>query len=232
MTLQYYSAKAYEHVRTTFNLALPHQAQIRKWYSKIPAGPGFTQPAFDALKAHVEKRKSKNQHVLCALMLDEMAIRKDVSWNGKSFLGYVDLGCDVNDDDSSPVAKNALVLMVVALNESWKVPCRYFLVDSLTGKERANLVSQGIQRLYDINVVAVSLTCDGPSCHFAMLAALGALLKIPDLFPYFPHPSDPKQVAKCYCKIRLHHIAKQTTQAESGLSVRKELSKLVLFKHQ
>ena len=233
MTLQYYSANY--GIRTcppTFNLALPHQAQIRKWCSKIPAGPGFTQPGFDALKAHVEKRKSKNQHVLCALMLDEMAIRKDVSWNGKSFLGYVDLGCDVNDDDSSPVAKNALVLMVVVLNESWKVPCRYVLVDSLTGKERANLVSQGIQRLYDINVVAVSLTCDGPSCHFAMLAALGALLKIPDLFPYFPHPSDPKQVAKCYCKIRLHHIAKQTTQAESGLSVRKELSKLVLFKHQ
>ena len=47
-------------------------------------------------------------------------------WNGKSFLGYVDLGCDVNNDDSSPVAKNALVLMVVALNESWKVPCGYF----------------------------------------------------------------------------------------------------------
>ena len=40
---------------------------------------------------------------------------------GKSFLGYYDLGCDVNDDDYSPVAKNALVLMVVALKESWKV---------------------------------------------------------------------------------------------------------------
>ena len=65
-----------------------------------------------------------------------MAIRKHVSWNGKSFLGYADLGCDVNDDDSSPVAKNALVPMVVALNESWKAPCGYFLVDSLTGKER------------------------------------------------------------------------------------------------
>ena len=41
-----------------------------------------------------------------------------------------------------------------------------------------------------------------------------------------------KEVAKCYSKITLHHLAKQTTQAESGLSVRKELSKLVLFAHQ
>ena len=206
MTLQYYSAKAYEHVRTTFNLALPHQAQIRKWYSKIPAGPGFTQPAFDALKVHVEKKKGENKQVLCSLVLDEMAIIKHVSWNGKSFLGYVDLGCDVNDDDSSPVAKNALVLMVVALNESWKVPCGYFLIDLLTGKERANLVSQCIQRLYDIGVVVVSLTCDGPSCHFAMLVALGALLKIPDLFPYFPHPSDPTQ--KIYVLFDVCHMLK------------------------
>ena len=41
-----------------------------------------------------------------------------------------------------------------------------------------------------------------------------------------------KEVAKCYSKIILHNLAKQTTQAESGLSVRKELSKLVLFTHQ
>ena len=41
-----------------------------------------------------------------------------------------------------------------------------------------------------------------------------------------------KEVAKCYSKITLHHLAKQTIQAESGLSVRKELSKLVLFTHQ
>ena len=41
-----------------------------------------------------------------------------------------------------------------------------------------------------------------------------------------------KQVAKCYCELRLHDLGKQTTQAESGLLVRKELNKLVLFKHQ
>ena len=41
-----------------------------------------------------------------------------------------------------------------------------------------------------------------------------------------------KEVTKCYSKIILHNLAKQTTQAESRLSVRKELSKLVLFTHQ
>lgn len=186
MTLQYYSAKAYEFVRKTFNLALPHQAQIRKWYSKIPAGPGFTEPAFQALNTHIRKAQEQNKEIVCALMLDEMAIRKHVSWNGNSFLGYVDLGCDVNDDDSTPVAKNALVFMVVALNESWKVPCGYFFIDSLTGRERANLVTQCIQRLHDVGVKVVSLTCDGPSCHFAMLKTLGALNESPKPCPLLP----------------------------------------------
>ena len=31
-------------------------------------------------------------------------------------------------------------------------------------------MSQCIQRLYDISVVVVSLTCDGPSCHFVRAA--------------------------------------------------------------
>ena len=49
-------------------------------------------------------------------MLDEMAIKKHVSWDGTKFQGYVDLGIGLEDDDSNPVAKDALVLMVVSVN--------------------------------------------------------------------------------------------------------------------
>ena len=116
LTLQFYSAKAYEFVRKTFNLALPHQSQVRRWYSKVPAEPGFTKPAFQALSAKVQEAEKDGKTVLCSLMLDEMAIKKHVSWDGKRFRGYVDLGNGVDDDDSSPVAKDALVLMVVSVN--------------------------------------------------------------------------------------------------------------------
>ena len=34
MTLQFYSKKAYEYVRQTFDLALPHQKVLTKWYGK------------------------------------------------------------------------------------------------------------------------------------------------------------------------------------------------------
>jgi len=53
ITLQFSSSTAYHFARKTLNLALPHPAQIGKWYRKVPAEPGFMEPAFDALQASV-----------------------------------------------------------------------------------------------------------------------------------------------------------------------------------
>ena len=125
-------------------------------------------------------------------MLDEMAIKKHISWDGKRFLGYVDLGNGVKDH-SFPVAKGALVLMVVSVNGAWKIPCGYFFVDGLSGIERTNLVKVCIERLHDAGVIVVSLTCDGPACHFSMLTELGVCLRPPDLKAYFLHPLDPSK---------------------------------------
>ena len=154
---------------------------MTKWYAKIPAEPGFTEPTFQALKLKVEEAQKKGEEVICSLMLDKMAIRKHISWDGKKFRGYVDVGNGVDENDSSPVPKDALVLMAVAINGSWKVPCGYFFVDGLSGKERVNLVKVSIKKLSDVGVNVVSLTCDGPSCHFTMLKQLGACLKIENL---------------------------------------------------
>ena len=59
LTLQFYSAKAYDFVHKTFNLALPHPVQIRKWYTKVPAEPGFTEPSFLALSQRVKTQERK-----------------------------------------------------------------------------------------------------------------------------------------------------------------------------
>lgn len=94
------------------------------------------------------------------------------------------------EDDTTPAARDALVFMVVALNSNWKLPIAYFLIDGMSGKERANLVQQCLVRLKDVGVHCVSLTCDGPSCHFTMLEALGASMTLPNLDPSFPHSAD------------------------------------------
>ena len=190
LTLQFYSTKAYEYVRETFGLGLPHVATIRRWYSALDGSAGFCKEAFRSLERKVAATREGEQ-VMVALMLDEMAIKKHVQWDGKKMVGFVDIGNGVFDD-SAPPATEALVLMAVALNSSWKVALGYFLIAGLTGTERANIVTTCILRLHDVGVRVVSLTCDGPSCHLSMLRQLGAHLEgnDPNEFdPSFPHPA-------------------------------------------
>ena len=139
MTLKFYSAKAYKYVRKSFDLGLPHPSVISSWYNVMNGEPGFTKEALTALKAKVlAGKRDGGQQVVCSLMLDEMSIRKHVQWDGKKYLGFVDLGTNI-DDDSLPEATEALVFMAVSVNSNWKVPCGYFLVNGLTGEEKANL---------------------------------------------------------------------------------------------
>jgi hypothetical protein len=57
--------------------------------------PGFTKHALTALKAKIIAAKRDNQEVVCAIMLNEIVIRKHVEWDGKQFRGYIDLGTGI-----------------------------------------------------------------------------------------------------------------------------------------
>lgn len=190
LTLSFYSLKAYNYVRKTFQLALPHPSTLRTWYRGLNRQPGFTDEAFSALSLRVQEERIKSQRVVCSLMFDEMAIRKHVEWDGTKFVGYVDVGSGI-DSDSVPVAGEALVMMAVSLNSNWKLPCGYFLIAGMSGEERANLVKQCLLKLHDIGVLVASVTCDGPSCNFSMMEKLGVKLNPPSITSYFPHPADP-----------------------------------------
>ena len=192
LTLHFYSAKAYKYVRKSFDFALPHPSVIKRWYMGMNGEPGFTEESFSALKIKADQAKEKGDEVVCALMLDEMAIKKHVEWSGTKFHGYVDIGVGIQDD-TTPPAQDALALMVVSMNSNWKLPVGYFLVNGMSGEERANLVQQCLTRLPDVGVTCVSLTCDGPSCHLKMMEELGATMDVPTMDPSFPHPSDSNQ---------------------------------------
>ncbi len=73
--------------------------------------------------------------------------------------------------------------------------------------------------MHDVGVDVISLTCDGPSCHFAMLRELGANMSPPNLKPYFVHPSDKKK--KVYVLLDICHMLKliRNTLADGGILV-------------
>ena len=199
MTLQFYLTKAYNYVRKTFCCALSNPSTIRKWYSKLNCEPGFTQDVFRVLTAKVLKEAESGHKVVCSLMMDEMSIKKQLEWDGSRFRGYVDLGTGI-DDDELPYAKEALVMMVVSMNGSWKVPVGYFLIEGLNGEERANLVKECLIKLHESGVVVPCIICDGPTCNIAMMEKLGAVVSCPNklylqnfgfyLRPDSQHPAD------------------------------------------
>lgn len=75
LTLNYYSPKAYEYVRKSFNNVLPHPKTLSRWYANLDGTPGFTQEAFETLK---RRKDEKCKPVIGHVIFDEMNIKKKV----------------------------------------------------------------------------------------------------------------------------------------------------------
>ena len=71
--MQIHSSKVYEFVTRAFKLALLISAQLRRWYSKVPAEPGFTKLASHALRSKVDQPKAEKKENSCSNVIDEMA---------------------------------------------------------------------------------------------------------------------------------------------------------------
>lgn len=211
ITLNFYSSRAYNYVRETFDLCLPSERTIRRWYAAVDAEPGFTAESFSTLKKKVEEEKLLQRDVLVSLTFDEVSIRKKVEWNGERFVGVVDLGTGVEPDDSAIPATEALVLMVVSLNSSWKLPIAYFMIAHLSADEKVLILNSALKKLHDIKVEVVSMTCDAPATNISTLRKLGASFDLNDLQCSFPHPSNPaKSVAVILDPCHMLKLARNT----------------------
>lgn len=187
LTLNFYSSSAYNYVRKTFNNCLPHPSTIRKWLSSVDGSPGYTAESLKAIKLKVAELREKNQELICGLIMDEIAIKKHIHWNGKRYLGFVDFGTKL-ESDSLPEAKEALVFLLVGLNTRWKIPIAYFLLNGLEASTKANLVNGCLKMCHDCGARIVSFTFDGTVTNFSVGRILGAKLEATDLKPWFVHP--------------------------------------------
>ena len=88
--------------------------------------PGFLTNSIKSLstKLHLSGEEQ------CALILDEMSIRKDTQWDKKQtkFVGNINYG-DIRGEDPENIATNALVIMAVGLKFPWQMPIVYFLTN-------------------------------------------------------------------------------------------------------
>jgi hypothetical protein len=99
----------------------------------------------------VADNKNKGKNTICNIVVDEMSVRQ-LLFNNNIFYGSVEFGADHNEDvDNIPLAKQALVFMAVGINDSWKIPVGYFLINGLPSKIPPMLLKQCIELLRDIS---------------------------------------------------------------------------------
>ncbi|CAB3230959.1 unnamed protein product [Arctia plantaginis] len=158
LTLDFYSPAAYKYVRKMFNTCLPHPHTLYEWYRSVDAEPGFYAETLNRLEA---KAKESNKKILCALVADEMALRRQKIWTGKRYEGLVDMGLGSDDNNQ------------MAINDSWKLPLAYFFIDTLKADMKANLINIASEKCEKIGVQIRSVTFDGCKSKIATMKKLG-----------------------------------------------------------
>lgn len=119
-----------------------------------------------------------------------MSIKKGLQYlpNGK-VRGYVDIGTQIDESDNMQLAKEAIVLMVVSIDSSWKLLIGYVVVNGMDSATTAGIISNALVLLNEINVRVLSVTLDGPADHFSAMKLLGATFDMPNPQHFFHHPS-------------------------------------------
>jgi DNA transposase THAP9 len=187
LNLHFFSPAAYSYVRKVYNSALPHPETIASWYRTMEANPGFTDESFKMLALKVKHNQEKPLY--CNLAIDEMGIRKAECYDPstKKMFGRVSVpGTD--EDLNLELASNAFVFLLVSVEENWKLPVGYFLINSITAQQKASLVEICIKKIMSVGIKVLGLTFDGLAANLAMSNLLGCSIDTRNLDamrPYF-----------------------------------------------
>ncbi|RZF48094.1 hypothetical protein LSTR_LSTR002160 [Laodelphax striatellus] len=205
-TLYFYSPAAYRYVLKSLKLCLPTVTKLRNIYKSVEGKPGFTSEAFQAIK---HRARNANYPIYVALLFDEMTVEKHFEWDGDCFFGAVNMGKGVEPGIDTE-AREAFVIMAVAINACWKIPIAYFLIDSLAPDIKANLINESIVRLHEAGVQVKSVTSAPLQTNMTIYTKLGASNNKMDPDPAFDNPVTNKKVFTlfdtCYMMKTMRHI--------------------------
>ena len=173
LTLYFYSPKACKYVRSI--IPLPNPSLIRKWSTSIKCDPRFIEEAFASLSNQIDTSPINKD---CCLVIDAMAIRKQILWNPKEdqYSGFVDLGNEIPNVQCDKLASEALVFLLVGTRSHWKCPIGYFLIDKISAKDQAMLVSKSLEKAAKAGLKVWSVTADGTAVNLRTFEILGCKL--------------------------------------------------------
>ena len=170
LTLNFYSPKAYEYVRTIFSL--PHPRSLSEWTSSVDCEPGLFNDVFDHLQnlVHTDSRNAD-----ATLIADEMSIQQLREWKKKlgKIEGFTDYGPDIIVDDPDEIATNALVLMLVGMRKHWKYPVGYVLTNKITSENLNCLLRKTLDESIAHKLKVRVITMDGTTTNLSAMKLFG-----------------------------------------------------------
>ena len=188
VTLNYYSPKAYDYVRSI--LPLPHPSLIRKWSSNLKCEPGFIQESFDFIGNDAKSCKEKRD---CYLIIDAMSTRKQVFWDAHQgkYVGFVNYG-ETPPENPDALASEAVVFLLVGARSHWKCPIGYFLANKMSAKMQAHLVKAALKMSAEAGLRVWSVTTDGTAVNMSMFQELGCQFttSLETMVTKFQHPTE------------------------------------------
>ncbi|KAG8173952.1 hypothetical protein JTE90_009166 [Oedothorax gibbosus] len=122
----------------------------------------------------------------CSLAMDEMAIRKEIIFQGGTQTGFVDYGTGFSVELEAP-ATEALVFMLVSIDSAWKIPVAYFFTNGLSSQQKAAFVDVALAKLDNVGVDVIAIVCDGLRSNLAMFEILGSKCDENGILKPFPH---------------------------------------------
>lgn len=173
---------------------MPNISAIRNWTSSVNAEPGFLTEVFDALKT----LSPADKH--CNLILDAMAIKKQIVWDKKNskYVGFSDYGNELDLEGTNTPATEVLVFMLVSLNGKWKVPVGYVFQNKISASTQAELINSALTISHNAGLKVWGVTCDGAFTNFSSMKILGCLFdnidNYDDLKCWFDHPVTTEKV--------------------------------------
>lgn len=189
ISLCYHSPRAYEFVRQTFDLHLPHHDTIRSWYknSDVKIKPGINEPCLRVISKINEEMSKQGKRLILSLSMDEMAIRRHVDYdNQKRKLVGMCQGHPIIEN-STETAKEALVFMVNGINYNFQIPVAYYFTNTTNASTKKQILTDVIEAIIECGAKIASLTFDGYKAHPTMCRLLGSNLDVysSEFQPYF-----------------------------------------------
>ena len=196
ISIYHASGKAYKLLTKLF--ILPSKSSLRRYISKIPTSPGFSQGAINIIKSKVAQMDEKEK--LVTLCMDEMSLKTHLYYDiaADKIVGLEDYGSGYR---TNKVSTSGLVFLVRSITGGWKQPLGYALVNGACPREEMEmLMKEAIDKLEGIGLTVVVVISDMGS-NFQSLANH---LNITPENPWFIHNNqkyfvmfDPPHLLKC-----------------------------------